>query len=118
MLLDNTPAELKDAMQDAFSEKSNYLCNIFTCKRTLFKQFGEIAFKTAEQILAKMNDEKVDKKMLHPYWLAYVFERFTSCYFHAMQKAGNKFVKMPLVCVDAHSHIRWQKPDQQGAEDA
>lgn len=77
----------------------------------MFKQFGEIAFKTVTQVLDAMDDMHVDKHMLHPYWLAYLFERFTSCYFHALEMTGKRFVKIPLACVDANKHVQWTKPE-------
>lgn len=111
LLLANTPDKLKPAMENAFEAKPNYLCNIFTCKTKLFKQFGEITFPTVLQILAAMKEKNINQNKLHLYWLAYIFERFTSCYFHALESMNHRFAKIPLVCIDANKHIAWTKPE-------
>lgn len=112
MLLEHTPSNLKDAMAKAFEVKENYLCNIFTVKSELFKEFGEVAFKAVEDLLKSMTDE--EKLELHPYWLAYLFERYTSCWYHALEISRRcKFLKMPLLTIDASKHIEWKGKSQQ-----
>ena len=107
MLLEHTPSDLKDAMNKAFEVKENYLCNIFTVKREVFKWFGEVAFGATEDLLKIMSREERDE--LHPYWLAYLFERYTSCWYHALEIAGRcKFLKIPLLTIDAGKHIEWK----------
>ena len=106
LLLERTPDDLKDAMQQAFEVKENYLCNIFTVKREVFKQFGEVAFRATEDLLNTMSREERDE--LHPYWLAYLFERYTSCWYHALEISGRcKFLKIPLLTINASQHIEW-----------
>lgn len=107
LLLDHAPNDLKDAMLKAFEVKENYLCNIFTVKREVFKQFGEAAFRAVEDLLKIMTKEERDE--LHPYWLAYLFERYTSCWYHALEISGKcKFLKIPLLTIDAGKHIKWE----------
>ena len=106
LLLERTPNDLKNAMQQAFEVKENYLCNIFTVKREVFKQFGEVAFRAVEDLLKIMSRE--ERNQLHPYWLAYLFERYTSCWYHALEIARRcKFLKIPLLTVNASQHIEW-----------
>lgn len=110
LLLEHTPSNLKDAMNKAFKVKENYLCNIFTVKSKLFKEFGEVAFKVIEDLLKSMTVE--ERLELHPYWLAYIFERYTSCWYHALEISGKcRFLKIPLLTIDAGKHIRWKGKD-------
>lgn len=110
LLLDYTPSNLKDAMNKAFEVKENYLCNIFTVKSELFKEFGEAAFKAVEDLLKSMTIEA--RMELHPYWLAYLFERYTSCWYHALEISGKcRFLKIPLLTIDAEKHIGWKGKD-------
>ena len=95
-------------MLKAFEIKENYLCNIFTVKSNIFVNFGNIAFKAIEKLLSIMSKSERDE--LHPYWLAYLFERYTSCYYHALELTGKyNFLKIPLMTIDAHKHIKWEK---------
>ena len=111
LLLQRTPDDLKDAMRQAFEVKENYLCNIFTVKREVFKQFGEVVFKAVEDLLKIMSREERDE--LHPYWLAYLFERYTSCWYHALEISGRcSFLKIPLMTVDAYKHIKWEPKNE------
>lgn len=96
-------------MIQAFEEKENYLCNIFTVKTIIFKEFGITAFKAVKDLLALMTTNERSK--LHPYWLAYLFERYTSCWYHALEISGKyKFLKIPLLTINAHKHIEWNAP--------
>ena len=107
LLLLYTPADLKDAMQKSFEIKENYLCNIFTVKTQLFIQFGYAAFIALKELLNTMTID--EKQALHPYWLAYLFERYTSCWYHALELSGKyKFLKIPLLTIDAGKHIQWK----------
>ena len=107
LLLEHTPNYLKDSMSRAFEVKENYLCNIFTVKSEIFKEFGEAAFKAIKDLLEIMSREERDE--LHPYWLAYLFERYTSCWYHALEISGKcKFLKIPLLTIDASKHIEWK----------
>lgn len=108
-LLDATPAAFKQLMQQAFAIHENYLCNIFTVKTDMFKLFGSIAFAAIPQVLDTVGDKA---KSLHPYWLAYLLERYTSCFYHCMELAGHKFLKVPLMTIDAGKHIEWKQPTQ------
>lgn len=49
--LDSTPAELKPCMLRAFTVPENYLCNIFTVKKDMFKLFGSIAFTALLKVI-------------------------------------------------------------------
>lgn len=112
LLLQHTPNDLKDPMIKAFEVKENYLCNIFTVKRELFLEFGKAAFKAIEDLLSIMTDEERDE--LHPYWLAYLFERYTSCWYHALEISNQcRFLKIPLLTIDANEHIEWTPPTEQ-----
>ena len=107
LLLLYTPAEREQSMQKAFEIKENYLCNIFTVKTHIFKQFGYTAFVAVKELLSLMTPD--EKHELHPYWLAYVFERYTSCWYHALELSGKyKFLKIPLITIDAGKHIQWK----------
>lgn len=111
IFLECTPQTLKAKMEESFKESTNYLCNIFTCKTELFRLFGEIAFPAAKQLLEELDRAGVDQKKMHPYWLAYVFERYTSCFFHCLEASGLQFTKFPLMTIDAGKHIKWEKPN-------
>ena len=112
ILLERTPLDLKDPMRQSFEVKENYLCNIFTVKRDIFQRFGEVAFKAVEDLLEIMTKEERDE--LHPYWLAYLFERYTSCWYHALEISGKcKFLKIPLLTIDAGKHIQWKPKNEQ-----
>ena len=93
-------------MRQAFEVKENYLCNIFTVKNEIFKQFGEVAFQAVKELLEIMSKDEKDR--LHPYWLAYLFERYTSCWYHALEISGKyNFLKIPLLTINANEHIKW-----------
>ena len=102
IFLSCTPSYLQDHMRDAFSIDKNYLCNIFTVKVEIFNQFGNIAFKAIPQVINLVGDRASN---LHPYWLAYLLERYTSCYYHCLELNGSKFLKVPLMTIDAEKHI-------------
>ena len=107
MLLKHTPQDLKSSMEKSFEVKENYLCNIFTAKRSVFKAFGETAFSAVRDLLEVMPAE--DKAALHPYWLAWVLERYTSCWYHALELSGKyKFLKIPIMTLDGSKHIKWE----------
>lgn len=108
LFLTYTPNNLKNAMSEAYKVKENYLCNIFTVKTSLFKEFGEIAFKALKDLLNII--PKNQREKCHPYWLAYLFERYTSCWYHALEISGKyKFLKIPLLTIDGQNHIIWKK---------
>ena len=110
IFLSHTPADLKPFMEKAFLEPNNYLCNIFTVKSDVFKLFGDIAFVSVRDVLSMMTPD--EKKRLHPYWLAYLFERYTSCFYHCLELSGKcRFAKVPLMTLDADKHIEWKQPD-------
>lgn len=46
-----TPDELKPFMLKAFTVPENYLCNIFTVKKDVFKLFGSIAFTALPKVI-------------------------------------------------------------------
>lgn len=108
-LLDATPEAFKPLMEKAFAVHENYLCNIFTAKTEVFKLFGSIAFAAILKVLDLVGSKA---RMLHPYWLAYLLERYTSCFYHCMELAGHKFLKVPLMTIDAGKHIEWKQPTQ------
>lgn len=108
LLLKYTQDDLKESMKQSFEVKENYLCNIFTVKTPLFKEFGQVAFNALKELLETMTTN--EKKELHPYWLAYIFERYTSCYYHALEISGKcHFLKIPLLTIEAEKHIKWNK---------
>lgn len=108
VFLDHTPDELKDAMLQAFEIKENYLCNIFTVKRELFMQFGNVAFSAIYDLLKAIS--KSERSTKHPFWLAYLLERYTSCWYHALELSGKyRFLKIPLLTIDANKHINRKK---------
>lgn len=110
IFLDHTPNELKSAVEKSFSVSENYLCNIFTAKKDVFKLFGSIAFPTVIDLLNLVTDE--EKQNLHPYFLAYLFERLTSCFYHSLEISGKcKFAKLPLMTIDADKHIEWRQKE-------
>ena len=103
LLLSRTPERMKDAMEKAFRVRENYLCNIFTAKAAVFREFGETAFPAAADLLRLVG---AGRSRLHQYWLAYVFERFTSCWFHAAEISGRyRFLKVPLATIDGSRHV-------------
>lgn len=104
ILLKHTPDSLKDYMQKVFEVKENYLCNIFTAKKQIFLDFGTVAFNSIKDLLCMIPDN--EKQKLHPYWLAYIFERYTSCWYHTLEMSGrSRFLKIPLLTIDANKHI-------------
>lgn len=107
LLLEATPAELKPFMLKAFTVPENYLCNIFTVKKHIFKLFGSIAFTALPEVIKMVGSRAAQ---LHPYWLAYLLERYTSCFYHCMELAGHKFLKMPLMTLDGTKHFEWKQP--------
>lgn len=110
ILYDNTPSELKHFIKLSFKIKENYLCNIFTVKRDLFNMFGNIAFSSIKKLLTIISQDEKNKS--HPYWLAYLFERYMSCFYHALELSNKyKFIKIPLLTIDAHKHIKWEVPN-------
>lgn len=108
ILLKNTPNHLKEFILKSFEIKENYLCNIFTTKASIFNEFGYVAFSSVKELLSIMTDN--EKASLHPYWLAYLFERYTSCWYHALELSGKyKFLKIPLMTINGNQHIKWKK---------
>ena len=105
IFLKYTPDNLKEFMEKSFEVKENYLCNLFTVKSSIFKSFGQTAFYAVKELLETMSLE--EKSQLHPYWLAYLFERYTSCWYHALELSGKfKFLKIPIMTVDGNKHIK------------
>lgn len=107
LLLNHVSSDMRGAMEQAFKVRENYLCNIFTVKKKVFKEFGDCAFAAVRDLLAMMSDS--EKHAIHPYWLAYLFERYTSCWYHAAEISGKyRFSKVPLLTIDAQNHIKWE----------
>lgn len=97
-----TPDELKPFMLKAFMVPENYLCSIFTVKKDVFKLFGSIVFTALPEVIKAVGSRA---EHLHPYWLAYLLERYTSCFYHCLELAGHKFLKVPLMTLDGTKHI-------------
>lgn len=108
LLLKHTPTELKQYIEASFQIKEMYLCNIFTAKRQVFDLFGKITFNAVKELLSNM--EYNERMSLFPCWLAYLFERYTSCFYHALELSGKyKFLKVPLLTIDGQTHTSWKK---------
>lgn len=108
IFLDNSPNWLQPYIEQSFTISENYLCNIFTAKTNIFKMFGDIAFKSILQVHDLIDDEQ--RKKLHPYHLAFFMERYTNCFFHALELSSKfKFIKVPLMTIDGQKHVDFSK---------
>lgn len=98
ILLENTPSNLKSKMQNTFSDLNGYHFNIFTLKRELFDLYSQIIWKSCFDIEKYAHDEKIEN--LHPRWLAYLLERYSSCIFKMMQLNNQKFIELPMMMLN------------------
>jgi len=72
----------KKFLKQAMSIRNSYVCNIFVLKKELFHEFCSIAFPVFVELKSMLSDN--DLKNIHPRFMGYILERFTSTYLHAI----------------------------------
>ena len=100
--------QLKTKLIEAMKQKRTYVCNIFVLKRELFMTFANIVFPTFKQLKQFIPDEQL--KFIHPRFMGYILERFTSMFLYAFQMLDHKFSVLPLLTIDAQIHEKWETP--------
>lgn len=64
------------------SFRNSYVCNIFILKARYFHEYCDIAFPTFVKMKQMLSDNEL--KDIHPRFMGYILERFTSMYLHAI----------------------------------
>ena len=98
--------ELSTTIKQTFDIEAQYVCNIFVLESSLFKQYATIIHNTIKKLIANISNDQLNK--MHPRFMGYILERFTSCYLYAIQKIGKKISHVPLLTIDAHIHQKWE----------
>lgn len=96
---------LKNDIENTFTIKQQFVCNIFVLKKELFLQYYNIFFPTFVQLLNEIPKNNI--KSMFPRFMGYILERFTSCYLHMLINTHKKIAICPLLTVDAHIHEKW-----------
>lgn len=109
MFIDKAPDRLKDPLNASLTEKSMYLCNIFTLKTELFDELSRILFPTLLEFEESLDDSF--RKRQHPRYLGFYAERLISCYLHAIQMLNYKILHFPLMTIDGFRHNALRQND-------
>lgn len=101
----NLGPKFANVFDNAMKINKTFCCNIFILKNNLFREFADAAFPVFQHMLEKMPKERL--KTVHPRFMGYFLERFTSIYLWSLTALGYKLKIFPLLTVDANIHKKW-----------
>lgn len=109
VFLETADDSLRQCLVQSMKNELTYVCNIFTLKREFFEEYMRLVVPACKAAYESV--EKSQLKYIHPRFIGYILERFTSLYLHAIQLLGNKLAVIPLMTLDGSKHVKWEVPN-------
>lgn len=111
LLLQNAQAKTTLMLKQVMKSKKTYVCNIFVLRKEMFFEYAKTVFPVFKELYKSIPQHSLSN--IHPRFMGYILERFTSLYLTAYNLLGKKIAVIPVLTIDANVHKKWD-PNTKG----
>ena len=105
MFFENANDDIRPYLKEAIKNNKTYVCNIFILHKDECLDYSKNAFSVFKHLMNNLSLEQLNN--IHPRFMGYILERFTSLYLTALNLMNKRIGIFPVLTVDASVHMKW-----------